>query len=439
MSALGVLRNPRSWLIPGVVLTSAIFAITLVFAGSVANPSADLHEAPIGLVNLDTGPDGLGAAVSIGIEQQPQQPADSVRWHRYDNLDAVRADLADNKLFAAVVLPPDYSAGLESLPTSSPHRPRITVLTNPGTGTMAAELGARIAESAARAGSVAAAAHTAPRASAAIPAANAELLADPVTVTEEAAVPLGARTGNGMTAFFYALLLMMVGFLGANVINGMIDAELGFAATEFGPLRKFSAPRLIDRSQTFAAKAAVMVVVACTGSTAILGASAAVLHLDLPHAGTLWLFGVLAISAVGIGTLAAVTLLGPLGIVLGMIFFIGWSIPVSGGAIPLQAMPPFWRWLGGFEPMRAIADGTRAITYFDAHAAAGLSRALVTLAVGLAIGLLVGVAGNIGYDRSGMHRINPHAIPHIHDLMQRMTPHRHRGERTRSVSPADLR
>ncbi|MET9491110.1 DUF3533 domain-containing protein [Nocardia sp. NPDC006630] len=428
VSALDFLRHPKNWLVPSFVLTAAIFAITVIFTGSVANPAADLHHAPVGLVNLDAGSvtpantPNLGAQVLNGIRAQPQQPENAVSWQTFDSLESVTAAIADNKLFAAVVIPSDYSSKLISLLSPTPQRAEVTVLTNHGAGSMASELGAQIAESAARGGSAAAAQQLLAHAPGAIPAANAILLADPVTVAQHQAVPLGARTGNGMTAFFYSLLLMMVGFLGANVINGLVDSELGFGATEIGPVRRMLPPRHISRLHTYLAKCLTLLIASVPAATAIMAASVFVVDIDLPHCGLLWLFSVLAINAIGAGTLAVVTLLGPIGIVISMIFFVGWSIPVSGGAIPLQAMPPFWRFLGSFEPMRAVSDGVRALIYFDAHAGAGLARAWALLVIGLLAALALGLLGNVFYDRRGLHRIHPRAIGHIQQFLQ-MVPH----------------
>ncbi|MGW5572821.1 DUF3533 domain-containing protein [Nocardia thailandica] len=428
MSVLSYFRSPKNWLVPSVVLTAALFAITVVFTGSVADPAADLHHAPIGVVTLDAGAPGgatkIGDQVVAGIVDSPQQPGEPVSWHRFDTVEEATTAIANNQLFAAIVLPEDYSVKLGSLLGPDPQRPEITVLTNPGSGTMAAEMGTRIAETAARGGSAAAAGQLLAHAPGAVSPANAVLLSDPVTVVHHSALPFGARTGNGMTAFFYALLLMMVGFLGANVVNGLVDAELGFGPTEMGPRRRMLPPRRITRVATYVAKCLTLAIASVPAATAILAASVFVVDLDLPHCGLLWLFSLLAINAIGAGTLAVVTLLGPIGIVVSMVFFIGWSIPVSGGAIPQQAMPPFWRFLGSFEPMRAVADGVRAIIYFDARADAGLTRALALLVIGLLGGLALGVLGNLFYDRRRLHRIHPRAIAHIQEFLHRVPQHK---------------
>jgi hypothetical protein len=44
------------------------------------------------------------------------------------------------------------------------------------------------------------------------------LLADPVTINVASGHALGSHSGNGLTAFYYALVLTVVGMLAANVV-----------------------------------------------------------------------------------------------------------------------------------------------------------------------------------------------------------------------------
>ncbi|MFC9502831.1 DUF3533 domain-containing protein [Streptomyces sp. NPDC057002] len=427
VTALRVLRAPRVWLIPVGLLTVALSLITVLFNGSVANPGADLRDAPIGLVSLDKGAtpmkgdhQNIGRQVVTGITTQDQKPHQKVKWKTFSSLDEVKDALGRNELFAAAVLPKDYSAKLLSLMGTQPVRPSVTVLTNHGAGSMAASMGEQIAESAIRgasSGVTAGILQQAEKAGAKVPAANQVLVKDPVTVTAKAGVHLGGRTGQGMTAFFYALLLMMSGFLGANLIHNMTDSALGFSANEIGPKRQLTLPQHINRRQTLLAKCLIMVATSAVVSAAILAVSTFALHLDLPHSLLLWVFGTAAVSAVGIGTLVVLTALGGPGVVAAMIFFIAAAIPTSGGAIPLEAMPEFWQWLAQFEPQRALTDGTRAIMYFDAQATAGLGRAWITLGVGLVASLVTGFAVTWFYDHKGWHRIQPHTLTRLRHFL----------------------
>ncbi|MFD4413611.1 DUF3533 domain-containing protein [Streptomyces sp. NPDC058476] len=426
-TAARLLRTPQVWLVPAALLTLALCLITLLFNGSVANPSADLRDAPIGLVSLDkgvstkeAGHQNVGRQVVAGIATQPQKPHKSVEWKTFTSLDEAKQAIGRNELFAAVVLPRDYSTKMLGLLGTAPQKPSVTVLTNHGAGSMASSIGEQIAESAVRGASSGAATgvlQQAQKAGATVPAANQALLKDPASVTTKAGAPLGDRTGQGMTAFFYALLLMMSGFLGANLIHATTDSALGYSANELGPKRHLALPQRINRRQTLLAKYLIMVGASAVMSAAILAVSTFALHLDLPHSLLLWMFGTAAASAVGIGTLTVLAALGGPGIVAAMIFFVAAAIPTSGGAIPLQAMPPFWQFLAQFEPQRAISDGTRAIMYFDAQGAAGLDRAWFTLGAGLLASLLIGFGVTWLYDRKGWHRIHPHTLTRLRQFL----------------------
>ncbi|MEU9602049.1 DUF3533 domain-containing protein [Streptomyces sp. NPDC048109] len=426
-TAARLLRTPQVWLVPAGLLTLALCLITLLFNGSVANPGADLRDAPIGLVSLDkgvstkeAGHQNVGRQVTAGIAAQPQKPHRSVEWRTFASLAEAKQAIGRNELFAAVVLPHDYSTKMLSLLGTAPEKPAVTVLTNHGAGSMASSIGEQIAESAVRGASSGAATgilQQAQKAGATVPAANQALVKDPVSVTTQAGAPLGDRTGQGMTAFFYALLLMMSGFLGANLIHATTDSALGYSANELGPKRHLALPQHINRRQTLLAKYLIMVGASAVMSAAILAVSTFALHLDLPHSLLLWVFGTAAASAVGIGTLTVLAALGGPGIVAAMIFFVAAAIPTSGGAIPLQAMPPFWQFLAQFEPQRAISDGTRAIMYFDAQGAAGLDRAWITLGAGLLASLLIGFGMTWLYDRKGWHRIHPHTLTRLRQFL----------------------
>ncbi|MFE9687379.1 ABC transporter permease [Streptomyces sp. NPDC006285] len=275
------------------MLTLARCLIILFLNGSVANPGADLRDAPIGLVSLDkgvfaeeAGHQNVGRQVTAGIAAQPQKPHRSVEWRTFASLAEAKQAIGRNELFAAVVLPHDYSTKMLSLLGADPEKPTVTVLTNHGAGSMASSIGEQIAESAVRGASSGAAAgilQQAQKAGATAPAANQALVKDPVSVTTQAGAPLGDRTGQGMTAFFYALLLMMSGFLGANPIHATTDSALGYSANELGPRRHLALPQHINRRQTLLTKYLIMVGVSAVMSAAILAVSAFTLHLDLPH------------------------------------------------------------------------------------------------------------------------------------------------------------
>ncbi len=82
----------------------------------------------------------------------------------------------------------------------------------------------------------------------------------------------------------------------------------------------------------------------------------------------------------------------------------------SGGTVPVQALPSFFRFATSFEPLRQVLGGVRAILYFNAQADAGLTRGVVPTAVGLVFWLIAGAAVTRWYDRRGMDRLQPDVL-----------------------------
>lgn len=129
-----------------------------------------------------------------------------------------------------------------------------------------------------------------------------------------------------------------------------------------------------------------------------------------PNPVLLWVFLSAVTAVVGIGTQALLAAFGTLGQLLAMVIFIALALPSSGGTVPLQAVPGFYRVLANFEPMRQIMDGVRAIMYFDARFDAGLARGWIMTGVGLVLWVAFGLAVTRHYDRRGLYRIQPEVL-----------------------------
>jgi uncharacterized phage infection (PIP) family protein YhgE len=119
----------------------------------------------------------------------------------------------------------------------------------------------------------------------------------------------------------------------------------------------------------------------------------------------LWAYGVFAIIAVGVTSSSLIAVLGSMGLLFSMLVFVILGLPSAGATVPLEAVPPLFRWLAEFEPMHQVFLGVRSLLYLNGAPEAGLSQALLMTAIGLVIGLLVGGITTRIYDRSGFHRI----------------------------------
>ncbi|MGW3408473.1 YhgE/Pip domain-containing protein [Streptomyces sp. NPDC000888] len=412
--AAGLLRRPKLWLMPTVLTGLLALLLSLLYMGGIVNPNGALHDLPIGIVNADRGEPLPGQQENLGTQitrSITSGNSDTVDWRTLTTAQA-QDQLASGKIYGALVVPADFTASVAALTTANAKaRPAITVLTNPGMGSFGSSLASRITQQAAQQASLAIGKElTAAPATAQAGSTERLLLADPVTVTTKVGHPIGGHSGLGLTAFYYTLLLVLAGFMGANIIGTGVDSALGYADTEIGPWHTRRPTVPISRTQSLLLKMGMTAGITVLSTTLIMVATVAILGMDASHLPLLWIYSYCASLAVGLGVQAINAAFGGIGQLVSMFVFIVLGLPSSGATIPLQAVPGFYRFLSVFEPMRQLSDGVRAILFFDARADAGLTRAWLWIAIGTALALLFGFAMTRYYDRRGLHRLAPRPV-----------------------------
>ncbi|MER6121297.1 DUF3533 domain-containing protein [Streptomyces sp. NPDC001795] len=409
--ASGLLRRPKLWLVPTVLSGLLALLLSLLYMGGIVSPKTHLRHLPIAIVNGDQGKPLPGQQQNLGTQIAASvtgsgTTGSQVSWRRL-TLTEARDQLASGKVYGALVVPADFTTSVGALTTAgATTRPTLTVLTNPAAGSLASSLASQITT------------RTAQRVSrtigqqltAAATTANSTtklLLADPIAVTTQVGHPVGSHSGLGLSAFYYTLLLVLAGFLGANIISNGVDTALGYADNEIGPWHTRRPTVPIDRTQTLLLKMGMTAGITVLTTSLVMLATVAILGMDASHLPLLWIYSYCAALAVGLGVQAINAAFGGIGQLVSMFVFIVLGLPSSGATVPLQAVPGFYRFLSHFEPMRQLSDGVRAILYFDARADAGLTRAWTMIAVGAALALLFGFAMTRYYDRKGLKRLTP--------------------------------
>ncbi|MFF0478182.1 YhgE/Pip domain-containing protein [Streptomyces sp. NPDC004284] len=446
VSARGLLSRRGVWLPSAVILGLLSFVLSLLYLGANNDPVGYTKDLPIALVNADKGVQVAGKRIDLGaqITAKVTGAADLKEKVDWKQVDRRTADdlLARGKVFGALVIPDDFSASVAALAgpaQRTPHPPTMTVLTNPAAGSFgsamateinrgvvahtSAEVGKQLGQAAAQqaeqaAKAQAAAAHTAAghsapaQATPATPGAAAAQLtiADPIHVSVQEGHPLGQHSGLGLSAFFYALILVLGGMLGANVIHMQLDAALGYVANDKGPFRIVKPLQHASRVHHFLVGSVLMVVLSMLTSALAMAAAVGVIGIDASHLPMLWLFGTCATAAMGVTALALLAVFGTPGPIVSMLVLIGLAIPSAGATIPIQALPDFYRFLAEFEPFRQVVDGVRSILYFGAQTDAGLGRAWTMVGIGFAVSLVLGLVFTRLYDRRGLHRSTPHLV-----------------------------
>jgi uncharacterized phage infection (PIP) family protein YhgE len=386
----------RFWAQPILVTLTLLSALAAFYLGGILQPMTNLRHFPVAILNEDAGP--TGAQVVKGMLAGFDHDAYDVRELNHDQ---ARAQMDSAQIYGIAVIPPNFSSKLHAYAKSAltpgrVERAVIIVSTNPRAGTLGASIAGQTLQRAVtmidqRVGQrlsqeVAEQTGKAPE-----PGAVALMLANPVEVKSTVLNALPDGTGNGWSAFYYALLLVLAGFTASMVVSRLVDSMLTNQAK-------------ISRLRTLLIKWAMVAVLALLTSAAYL-LIAGQLGMPVQNSVRLWLFGAFAILSVGVASTSLIAVLGAVGVGVSVFVFVILGIPSAGAIVPLQATPAWFEWLAKFEPMHQVFMGTRSLLYLGGSAGSGISQSAVWTAVGLAVAVLFGAGVTRGYDRRAHPRL----------------------------------
>jgi YhgE/Pip-like protein len=413
-----ILRLPGIWIAPLVITVVLIALIAVIYIGAVINPTGQLHGLPVTVVNQDAGATVHGRRVDLGEEiveaLQHASPVTSKLALTVTSLNAAKAKMDSAKAYGTLVIPATLTtmtlqaAGRTGQAGRAPPRPALTLLENGRLGSLGVGLAAGVLTPA-----------TASISSEVSKKLGSDAGADLIALTPVAYRPLPDHSAVGLSAFYIALLAIMAGFLGATLTNSSVDGALGYATTEIGPRWRQRRPIAIDRKQTLLVKLAIAAVTSPILTGILLLVAVAALGMHAPHLGYLWLLLILAAMMIATGTLALFAAFGAIGQALALILFVYLSLASSGGTVPSEALPGFFRVVGQVEPLRQLLGGTRAILYFGARGDAGLTRAFIVIAAELVFWLAVGLGVTTWYDRKGLYRLAPDLLAYVEQAVDR--------------------
>ncbi|WP_020105609.1 YhgE/Pip domain-containing protein [Nocardia sp. 348MFTsu5.1] len=422
------LRSWGLWFRPLAVVVVVMGLLGIMYMAPAVDPGKHLHQFPIVVVNSDTG------ALQPGTDQKQYLGAEVVKGlkagvdEQYPgkfDLDVVDRSTALTRLdnahaYGAIFIPANFSSESfaflgSAIGDTKVEQPVIEVMTNPGAGAVATQITTQfflrsMAQVNEQFGEQFTAALVEQTDAAGIKVAGAGLTAmtTPIDIQASEANPLPDNAGSGLTAFYYALLLILAGFTGTMIISALIDGRLGFAPIEIGPMYELRRRVPISRLGTLVVKWWAIFVVSLIVSGLFVLTSVLV-DMYAPNKMALWMFGVLVIIGVGIIANAILSIFGSAGLLINLIFFVVLGLPTSGGTVPLEAVPGFFRGLAVGEPLHQAFVGARSILYFDANIDAGLGTAIAMFVLFTVIGLIVGPIACVVYDRRGLIRRPPQA------------------------------
>ncbi|NMO01264.1 DUF3533 domain-containing protein [Gordonia sp. TBRC 11910] len=418
-----VVKHPRFWVMPVAAVVGLMCLMAAMYMGAVVNPTKNLHNFPVALVNED-----IGGSVAAGQPKQnigdqivesmvPSAAKSGIVLTETNRTDALRK-LNSGKVYGVVYIGPNFTNITLNMAKSAapliqikPDQPRIDVYINRGSGTFASSITSVFAETMGKQVNEAVGKQLTATVRQQLTANKMDFsgaaqlaLATPVAVKVSEPTPLPEGAANGLSAFYFTLLLVLAGFTGAMMVSSIVDGALGQLPIEFGPMFLVRKRLPISRWGTLAAKWTIMAIIAVLQSSLYLAVCAAV-GISMPNTFVLWLFSILAITAVGVTASAMLSVFGSLGLILNLVFFVILGLPSSGGTVPLEASPSIFTWLAAFEPMHQIYIGVRAILYFDADLGAGFGKSIIICVIGLILGLLMGVVVTKWYDRRKWFRV----------------------------------
>jgi len=319
VSPYSILRERRLWMVIGAPVSALAFLFAVLYVGATVDPVDHLHQLPIGLVNADQGATVGGKQVNLGADitasiQASAASDDKFEW-KVMTADELHDQMGQGKLYGALVVPRDFSSSAIALtrdtPAADPVRPQLRVLTNASAGSLGSNMARTATTTAAEMASQELGDQLSRSTGSMTPSAASQvLLADPISVNVADGHPLPAKSGLGLTAFYYALALIVCGMLAANVFSGQVDHALGYTHNDLGPVRSHR-PRIEStRVQALAISTVTMGVMSLLMGTLILVGAVAVMGMDASHLPLLWLFSVCAIAVTGTGALALIAVFG---------------------------------------------------------------------------------------------------------------------------------
>ena len=416
-----VLGVPKVWVLPLLLPAIMIGLVTTIYIGSVIDPTAHLRDLPVLIVNEDAGaisPTGhieLGTSVVRALTEA--QGVSSRLSLRVVSRTTAEADMDKGSAYGTLVIPSTFSAAalLDAgypAPSGTPPTAPVQLLENTRLGSLGVNLAAGVLTPALQQISSQIGAKLTAESTSAVRSnpVLAERVSDPITFSVVSYRPLPSHSALGLSAFYVSLVSILAGFLAATVINSSMDGVLGYATSDLGPRWKIRIPRRISRFQTLLAKWTIAFVAAPILTAVVIVVAVGAFGMYAPNFGILWLLLTLAAVMVSFGTLALLAAFGNLGQLLAMVIIIYLSLASSGGTIPIQALPGFFKAVGQVEPLRQLLGGTRDVLYFGNQWHAGVAHAVLVLGVELAFWVALGFVITSVYDRRKLYRLSPQFI-----------------------------
>jgi YhgE/Pip-like protein len=403
-----ILRHPLAWAFVAAAVAMGV-VMTLSYLGAFLDPIGNARDLPVAVVNEDAGAAVGGQRVNLGrrVVAELASPGsalgDAVEWTSLASRREAVARVGEDRAFAAVVIPRDYSQRLAAvaLPLSGlPIGTTVEVLTNPAAGSFARSATEELATRAVMGVSMRLAQQIAAAGPGGDRAAEvAHRINDSVQVQASEAIPIGEKSARGLAPFYFALMLGLAGFIGTVMISIGVEFMNGHLALDLFALRMQRPRSQLSRTGLWGTKVVLAFALSVLAGMLQTVIAVSVLGMTATSPVELGLFAVLGVAAAATVTLAFLVPFGLGGSLLGVLFITILGVPSSGGPYPIEMLPDFFRFLAGWLPLRYMTDGARSLIFFDGKLDAGLGTAIWVLLVYAVGAALLGGATALAIDR----------------------------------------
>jgi hypothetical protein len=394
------LTGRRIWLLPAILIVVLATVLPAIYLSATADPQAHLKDLPVALVLEQQGTSTTPGMATRAAEEIASHTGVAINLIPMDRPELDRA-MKEDRVAGAVVIPAQFDSAIASLLPGATTAvvPTVTILTNAGDGGLSNSLVIRNLTPVLAGVARGLGTQLVENAGVPLPAANQALLSEPFKVTSAPFKALPDHSGLGTSAFYYALVLVLIAFIGASLVGPLVDGALGFLPSEVGPLVTRRPYLAVSRRGLFLARSAILVSVSPLAALAVQLVATAV-GMTAADPLMLWLFATTTIAAVGTTVLAVFAALGPgIGSLLNTLLFVALAMVSSGGVVPVEAIPAPFAAASHLAPFHHVVEGTRSLFYFDGNLAAGLGSAWLSIAALGAVGLLGGLLVTALYER----------------------------------------
>ncbi|MED4402559.1 ABC transporter permease [Metabacillus fastidiosus] len=348
------------------VFFSPIIALVIIFIFSLTlfpSVQPELKNLPIAIVNEDVGVEipnqpkmNMGQTIVEMVQKNSKTTTDQedpvVKWIEVKNTEEVQKGLDNQKYYAALVIPKDFSAKQASLRTPKPSSPEVEIFINQGMNTMASTMAGKILNGVVD--NINNNVRTQlldglEQQEAKLTAKQAESLINPITKKVTNINEIGANSANGNAPISLFQPLWM--------------ASLASAAIIFIAISKAA---ITNRKENFTAKLVqilIGVILSLVIGFGLTWLADGMVGLHIPHFTDISLFLSITSFCFFLMISAVLSLLGLKGmpIFILMLFF---GAPLL--AMAPEMMSPFYRdWIYSWLPMRFMIEGLRELFFFD--------------------------------------------------------------------------